>query len=131
MEIASVGKRTYMSISKAMISNFENIYYVDVFSSHYLEFYSGKNGDLEMRPGGTDFFEEVRAKILDEVSEEDVETVGDALSKNNLLRWTGEDETFTATFKRMQGGVLTEYTLQTIKTRGDDKHHIIIGVKPD
>ena len=31
----------------------------------------------------------------------------------------------------MQGGVLTEYTLQTIKTRGDDKHHIIIGVKPD
>ena len=131
VEIASVGKRTYMSISKAMISNFENIYYVDVFSSHYLEFYSGKNGDLEMRPGGTDFFEEVRAKILDEVSEEDVETVGDALSKNNLLRWTGEDETFTATFKRMQGGVLTEYTLQTIKTRGDDKHHIIIGVKPD
>ena len=84
-----------------------------------------------MQPGGTDFFEEARAKILDEVSEEDVATVGEALDKSNLLRWTGEDETFTTSFKRMQGGVWKEYTLQTIKTRGDDKHHIIIGVKPD
>ena len=131
VEISSVGKRTYMSISKAMIRDFESIYYVDVISSRYLEFYNGKNGDLEMQPGGTDFFEEVRAKILDEVSEEDVATVGEALDKSNLLRWTGEDETFTTSFKRMQGGVWKEYTLQTIKTRVDDKHHIIIGVKPD
>ena len=131
VEISSVGKRTYMSISKAMIRDFESIYYVDVISSRYLEFYNGKNGDLEMQPRGTDFFEEARAKILDEVSEEDVATVGEALDKSNLLRWTGEDETFTTSFKRMQGGVWKEYTLQTIKTRGDDKHHIIIGVKPD
>jgi hypothetical protein len=29
----------------------------------------------------------------------------------------------------MKGGTLKEYTLQTIKTRSDDKHHIVIGVK--
>ena len=128
-EIAPAVKRTYMSISKALISDFENIFYVDVVSNHYLEFYSGKNGDLEIRPGGTDFFGEARDRILEDVSEEDVKTVSDALSKANLVRWTGEEETFTAAFKRRKGGKMQAYTLQTIKTRSDDKHHIVIGVK--
>jgi hypothetical protein len=118
-----------VSISKALTSDYENIYFVDVVSNHYLEFFSGKNGDLEIRPGGTDFFGEAQVKILEDVSGDDVKTVGDALSKSNLVRCAGENETFTITFKRMKGGVLKEYTLQTIKTRSDDKHHIVIGVK--
>ena len=72
---------------------------------------------------------EAKVTILEDVSEDDVKTVGDALSKSNLVRCAGEDETFTITFKRMKGGALKEYTLQTIKTRSDDKHHIVIGVK--
>ena len=138
VEIAPAVKRTYVSISKALTSDYENIYFVDVVSNHYLEFFSGKNGDLEIRPGGTDleirpggtdFFGEAKVTILEDVSEDDVKTVGDALSKSNLVRCAGEDETFTITFKRMKGGTLKEYTLQTIKTRSDDKHHIVIGVK--
>ena len=129
VEIAPAVKRTYVSISKALTSDYENIYFVDVESNHYLEFFSGKNGDLEIRPGGTDFFGEAKVTILEDVSEDDVKTVGDALSKSNLVRCAGEDETFTITFKRMKGGTLKEYTLQTIKTRSDDKHHIVIGVK--
>ena len=107
--IAPAVKRTYMSISKVLTRDYENIYFVDVESNHYLEFFSGKNGDLEIRPGGIDFFGEAKVKILEDVSGDDVRTVG--------------------TFKRMKGGTLKEYTLQTIKTRSDDKHHIVIGVK--
>jgi EAL domain-containing protein (putative c-di-GMP-specific phosphodiesterase class I) len=130
-EIAPEVKRTCVSISKALISDFENIYYVDVVSNHYLEFFSGKNGDLEIKPGGTNFFEEAGRRLLDEVSEEDVKTVSEALSKSNLVRWTGEEETFTASFLRKKGEAYRAYTLQTIKTRSDDKHHIVIGVKPN
>ena len=81
VEIAPAVKRTYVSISKALTSDYENIYFVDVVSNHYLEFFSGKNGDLEIRPGGTDFFGEAKVTILEDVSEDDVKTVGDASAR--------------------------------------------------
>ena len=51
VEIAPAVKRTYVSISKALTSDYENIYFVDVVSNHYLEFFSVKNGDLENTAG--------------------------------------------------------------------------------
>ena len=88
VEIAPAVKRTYVSISKALTSDYENIYFVDVVSNHYLEFFSGKNGDLEIRPGGTDFFGEAKVTILEDVSGDDVKTVDDALSMMPSARAT-------------------------------------------
>ena len=121
--------KTYMSISRALTSDFESIFYVDMVTDYYLEFYTGKDGKLEIRPGGTDFFGDAREKLLRDVAEADREKVREATSKPSLMRWAGQEETESLPFLRTEEGGETAYILQTIKTRESDSHHIAIGVR--
>ena len=130
-EVTTSTKKTYMSISKALTSDFENIFYVDVVTDYYLEFFTGKGGDLEIRPGGVDFFGDGRAKILEGVSEPDATKVREATSKTSLMRWIGQEETTILSFLKLKDGEPTTYSLQTIKTRESDSHHIVIGVRQE
>lgn len=130
-EVTPAVKKTFMSISKALTSDFENIYYVDVVTDFYLEFFTGQNGDLEIRPGGTDFFGVARNKILEGVCELDVERLREATSKANLIRWVGREEAAVLSFAKLKDGVATPYSLQTIKTRESDDHHVVIGVRQE
>ncbi len=131
VEIAPAVKRTYMSISNALTSDFESIFYVDLVSAHYLEFYSGKDGDLEIRPGGTDFFGDAREKLVEDVCEEDKERIRDVLSKASLIRWISQEDGGEVSFRQMCDDAQKPYTLQTIRTRSSDDHHIVIGVLPE
>jgi hypothetical protein len=130
-EITPAAKKTYMSISKALTSDFESIYYVDVVTDFYLEFFTGKGGDLEIRPGGIDFFGDAREKILENVCEADAEKVREATSKASLMDWIGREEAVSLSFHKMKNGVPAPYTLQTIKTRESDSHHIVIGIREE
>ena len=130
VEIAPAVRRTYMSISNALTSDFESIFYVDVVSAHYLEFFSGKDGDLEIRPGGTDFFTNARARLLEDVCEEDKERIREVLGKASLIRWISAEDTGEVSFRRIKGGMPVPYSLQAIKTRSSDDHHIVIGIRP-
>jgi hypothetical protein len=129
VEMTPSEKKTYMSISKALTSDFESIFYVDIVTDFYLEFFTGKDGDLQIRPGGTDFFDGAREKLLQEVYEPDVDKVRQATGKANLMRWIGQQETVTLSFRKLIQGVPTPYSLQTIKTRESDNHHIVIGIR--
>ena len=129
VEVTPATRKTYMSISKALTSDFESIYYVDVVTDFYLEFFTGKDGDLEIRPGGVDFFGEAREKLLKDVCESDVEAVREATSKAKMMRWIGQEETVTLSFDKLADGKRTPYALQTIRTRESDEHHIVIGVR--
>ena len=122
-------KKTCMSISKAMTSDFESIFYVDVVTDYYLEFYTGERGELEIRPGGVDFFGDIRQKLLEDVCEEDAEKIREATGKGTLMGWAGKEETITLSFRKKSSGL--RYTLQTIKTRESDDHHIVIGVRQE
>ena len=129
VEVAPVVKKTYMSISKALTSDFESIFYVDVVTAFYLEFFMGKDGDLEIRPAGTDFFKDISEKLLKDVSEDDAGKVREATGKANLIRLAEQDETLAITFRKQKNGVAVPYSLQTIKTRESDHHHVVIGVR--
>jgi hypothetical protein len=131
VELAPANRKTYMSISKALTSDFENIFYVDVVTDFYLEFFTGKDGDLEIRPGGIDFFGEARDKILEDVTEADADRVREATSKANLMNWIGHKDSLSVSFLRMKDGKPTPYMLQTIRTRESDNHHIVIGVRQE
>ena len=131
VEIAPAVRRTYMSISNALTSDFESIFYVDVVTAHYLEFFSGKNGDLEIRPGGADFFGDAVERLLEDVCEEDREKIREVLSRTSLIRWVSQEETKDVSFRRLREGKQKPYTLQTIKTRSSDDHHIVIGLRPE
>jgi hypothetical protein len=118
-----------MSISKALTSDFESIFYVDVLTDFYLEFHTGKNGELEIRPGGVDFFSDIEEKLLADVAEADREKLREALGKTNLLRWVGQQETVEVPFMKLKNGVPTPCSIQTIKSRESDTNHIVLGVR--
>ena len=137
-----------MSISKALTSDFESIFYVDVKSDYYLEFYNGTGGELEIRPGGTDFCGDIRDKFFGDIcaedlpaveaelsrerlQAEDLPAVEAELSRERLQRCAGEDESISLAFRMKRGGSLKNYLLQSIRTRNSDDHHIVIGVRPE
>ena len=131
ISVTPAAKKTYMSVSKALTGDFESIFYVDVVTDYYLEFHMNRGGDLEIRPGGIDFFGDAREKLLKDVVEADAQKVGEATSKAGLMRWIGRDETASLTFRRMKNGAPARYVLQTIKTRESDDHHIVIGIREE
>ncbi len=129
VEVTPAVKKTYMGISKALTSDFESIFYVDVVTDFYLEFFMGQDGDLEIRPAGTDFFEDAREKLLEDVSEADAQKVREATSKANLIHLAEQEETLVLVFCKEKNGEAVPYSLQTIKTRESDRHHVVIGVR--
>ena len=130
VETAPAEKKNHMHISKVLTSEFERVFYVDVKTAFFLEFYIGKDGNLEIGPGGTDFFGEAREKLLAQVCGEDAAAIRDALSRDGLIRWINQEEVGSLSFRRLQGDTLKPCILQTIRTRNGDDHHIMIGIRP-
>ena len=130
-DITPAARKTCMSVSRALTSDFESIFYVDVATAFYLEFFMGKDGDLEIRPAGTDFFKDAEEKLVRGVSDADAQKVREAVSKENLIRLAEQEEAFTLSFCREINGTAAPYSLQTIKTRESDHHHVVIGVKQE
>jgi hypothetical protein len=130
-EIAPAVRRTYVTISSALTGDFEDIFYVDVVTAHFLVFFGGANGDLEIRPGGPDFYGDAREKFLEDVFPEDVERVRETLSKAGLIRWISQEEPEVLSFRKLKGGEPVPYTMRTIRTRSSDDHHVVIGVRPE
>ena len=130
-EVTPVTRKAYMSISKALTSDFESIFYVDVATDYYFEFYIGKNGDLEIRPGGIDFFKDARESLLEGVSEADEQKLREATSKSSLIHLAEQEEDIQLSFTKVKNGVQVPHSLQTIRTRESDHHHIVIGVKQE
>ena len=128
-EITPAVKKTYMGISRALTSDFESIFYVDVVTAFYLEFFMGPDGDLEIRPAGTDFFEEARGRLLEDVGEEDARRVWEATSKASLIQLAEQEGSLNLTFSKGKDGSKTSWSLQTIRTRESDHHHVVIGVR--
>jgi len=124
-------KKTYMGISKALTSDFESIFYVDLVTDYYLEFFMGSNGELEIRPGGTDFFGSAREKLLEDVCEDDAGKIREATGKAALTQWVDQKKAVSLPFSRVMDGILVPYTLQTIKTRGSDDYHIVVGLRKE
>ena len=104
---------------------------LDIFptTDYYLEFYSGRSGELEIRPSGTDFFGEAREELLKDVTADDVEKVRELTGKAALMKWVDQEEAVALPFHKLKGGMPEPYSLEMIKTRESDDYHIVIGVR--
>ena len=123
--------RTYMSISGALAGEYEHIYYVDTVTDYYLEFGQGQGGELQILPGGKDFFRDALGSLVESAAEHDRGKLLETLNKENLMSWPGREETIVVPYLRKDGTKQRLYCLQTIRTRGSDDHHVVIGVRPD
>ena len=63
------------------------------------------------------------------MDEADAQKVREATSKANLIQLAEREVTLDVTFRKKEDGVSTPYSLQSIKTRESDHHHIVIGVR--
>ena len=131
VEAMPEAKKSYLSISKALTSDFENIYYIDTVTDYYLEFFSGPEGELRIQAGGTDFFGDAVEKLMAGVAAEDEDRLRTALKKENLLRRIDREDAAAVSFSRKRGEAAVPYSLQTIRTRNKDDHHIAIGVRQE
>jgi hypothetical protein len=57
--------------------------------------------------------------------------VREATNKTNLIHLAEQKETLALTFSKEKNGVARPYSLQTIKTRESDHHHVLIGVRQE
>ena len=65
------------------------------------------------------------------VLEADVQKLREATSKTNLIHLAEQEESIQLSFSRQKSGVPVPYSLQTIRTRESDHHHLIIGVRQE
>ena len=131
VQVMPAARKSYESISKALTADYESIYYIDTVTDYYLEFYAGSDGQLQIRPGGDDFFTDAEAKILADVVPEDQRAVKAALAKENVIRWSGRDEPVMMKYRRKGDPEAVLYRLQTFRTRNRDDHHVMIGIRPE
>ena len=124
-------EKTDTGFSKALTSDFERIFYIDLLTDRYLEFYTGLNGGFEIRPDGKNFFRDIRDKLLLDVDQADEKAVEEAVSKENLKQWAGRDEAFSLSYRRAAEGRVKRCTLQTIRTRNRGGQHIAIGIRSE
>ena len=122
--------KSYISISKALTGDFENIYYIDVKTDYYLNFASGPNMELLISSGGDSFFAETD-KILKDISPEDVAKIKEALSKENLQKCLSNEEDISILFNVVKDSQLIPHRLQTVRTRNNDRQHIVVGIKQE
>ena len=129
-EFSNDRNKSYISISKALTGDFENIYYIDMVTDYYLRFCSGPNMELEISAGGDSFFVE-QEKLLKDVCEEDIPKLKEALSKENLQKYLSSDEELSLLFNMKAGDKIVPHRLQTVWTRNNDKQHIVVGIKEE
>ena len=120
-----------MSFPKMLTSDFERIFYIDLLTGHYLEFFTDSMGGFEILPDGRDFFRDMQEKLLKDVAEKDKEAVSDALTRDSLKSWAGRDEKFSLSFRSVGSGREKRYSLQTIQTRNGGGRHIAVGIRPE
>ena len=125
-EVTPEVRKTFMSISKALNSDFERIYYVDMITDHYLGFRFSQDRGLEIMPGGPDFYTEFEKSVIETAAEADRERMKKDVSREGLQKWLHEEE-LTIPYHKMDG---TEMVLQSIRRRSTDDHHIVIGIRP-
>ena len=72
-----------------------------------------------------------RERLLEDVNDDDAQKVREATSKANLIHLAEQEDVLALTFCKEKNGIAKPYSLQTIKTRESDHHHVVIGVKQE
>ena len=70
-------------------------------------------------------------KITGSVGGGNKKKVQEAISKANLIHLAEQEESIRLSFAKLKNGAPVPYSLQTIRTRESDHHHLVIGVKQE
>ncbi|MCR4908020.1 MAG: PAS domain-containing protein, partial [Lachnospiraceae bacterium] len=121
------GEESYEDIARALATDYNNIFVVDLDTGQYTEYLSSVGGDeLSKMRQGTDFFGTVRKEALERVYEEDQQPFLDRFTKENILNELDKQGVFTSTYRLTDTGTPV-YTNMKI-TRLQRGNRLIIGI---
>ena len=126
---ATLNEPNFTGLARALSSDMESIYYIDVNSNTYLEFSAGGlHSTLQLELSGTDFFEECQRNVKEAVYFDDRKKVCRALAKDELLKALQEHGVFTMVYRLSFNGHPRYYHLKAVWADEPGDDHIIIGV---
>lgn len=125
----TINELNFSGLARALSSDMESIYYVDVRSNMYFEFNAdGHHRNLELNVSGADFFAECEKNIPEVVFPDDRNKVAAALEKETLVETLSEHEVFTMVYRLTVDGQPLFYHMKAVWADEKDHGHVIIGV---
>lgn len=118
---------SYADIARALATDYNNIFVVDLDSGKYTEYISSVGADeLSKRRNGTDFFGSVSKEAAQRVYKEDQQLFLNRCTKENILRELDRQGAFTTTYRLMDTGTPVYNNMKI--TRLQRGNRIIIGI---
>ena len=115
-------------ISRALISNYITIYYVNILTGEYIGYSSNASYKLlQIQESGTDFFSDLKKNADRAIYIEDIDMVKNALSKEKLLKETEHGKDFNLVYRLLINDTPTYVSLKAIKL-STNSDNIVIGV---
>ncbi len=118
-------KEIYNQISSSLASHYDNLYYVDVDTSHYIEISSvDEYKKLNVPPEGNDFFAESRRNIRKYVHPEDQERVIRLFYKDEVLLYINDKTSVSIEYRLIVDDNVKHVRYTMIMSR--DRKHLIM-----
>ena len=119
---------SFADITRALSSDYINLYYVDLESEDFIEYTPDAGREyLTVERRGVDFF---NASVKDAqlfIYKEDRDYFIETFTKENVMRVTDEHGTFTLTYRLLIDGKPAYVSMKAVRMR-TDKKYIIVGV---
>ena len=119
---------SFADISRALSSDYINLYYVDTQTGQFIEYTpDASRGDLAVERRGSDFFSASAKDAHLFIYKGDREAFIKSFTRENVLRTLDEHGTFTLTYRLLMDGNPVYVHMKAVRMR-TDRTHIIIGV---
>lgn len=121
--------RTYSEIARSLAGMYEAIYYVDINTGAFTEYYSSQSySELGIDTDGEDFFDKVKKDIQIRIYEEDRARLLQALDRDYILCKLEENDKFSFIYRQVFDGKM-EYMMIFVFKQENDDDHVVIGVR--
>lgn len=122
-------KKIYSEIATSLAGMFEVIYYIDLSTGGYIEFYSSQTySELGIDSEGENFFDKVRNDIQTHIYEEDREMLVKELDRDNLISKLEETDKYSIIYRQFLDGRMQYLNLIAFR-QSSDEEHLVIGIR--
>ena len=120
--------KTYNAIANALADRYTTIYYVDMYSNHYVEYTSSNDyRELEIPQSGKDFFEETGKNVLRVIHPDDLQRVMMVSDKDFIKSATEQGKQYLLDYRvLMKDG---SHDMRLMAMRVDNDRHLIIALE--
>lgn len=121
---------TFVQLAMALADDYESVYVIDTDDDSYVEYAAvGEFKELTRRSEGDDFYADTVRNCKLIVYPDDRQKFLESFRKENVMAALDGGRSFTLNYRLIKDGVPAYYFLKTIRGKGRDGKHIIIGVQ--